>query len=319
MSSTERLLEEIANEPRILNDFSYTLRKSGLFGTLQEIRTLPIILGCGDSLIAGKLVERLMAEKPLAINPYELLLTHKIDPRRSYIIVSISGRTRMNIRAASIIKKSHARLIVVTANPESELAKNSPEVLSLPYAAKWRVPGTLSYVLSVAALFSLFGRQVRLAESSARWERFSKRAATAARKTRKSRNLFFVGAGQSYATSLYAQAKVFESIGAKAHAQETEEFCHTHLFCLEKSRDTSVIFLKSPMDSKIRTVYSLLVNHGYNAQIIESRSRADEEAALELTLQVQYLIYHLMRLLGRSNFAFLENKERLGISNRLIY
>lgn len=319
MSSTEWLLEEITSEPRILNNFSYALRKNELFGTLQKTRTLPIALGCGDSLIAGKLVESLLAEKLLAIDPYELLLARKIDPRRSYVIVSISGRTRMNIKAANIIKKSHARLIVVTANPESELAKISPEVLSLPYTAKWRVPGTLSYVLSVVALFSLFGQQVSLAESSAKWEPFSKHAATAARKTRKSKSLFFVGAGQSYATSLYAQAKVFESIGAKAHAQETEEFCHTHLFCLEKSRETSVIFLKSRGDSKIRTVYSLLVDHGYNAQMIESRSRMNEEAALELTLQVQYLIYHVMRLLGRSNFAFLEDQERLGISNKLIY
>lgn len=318
MSGASRLLEEIESEPKILNGFSDELRKSEFFGSLRKVGTAPIVLGCGDSLVAAKLAETLVPEKLLAIDPYELLLTGKVNSRRNYVVVSVSGRTRMNLKAADVIKKSRARLIAVTANPESKLGQVSREVLRLPYDATSRLPGTLGYTLSVVALLSLFGVRVRLEESAARWERLAKQMSLVAKRTEKA-GFVFVGAGPAYATALYAQAKIFEAIGTKALAQETEEFCHTHLFCLEKSGETSVIFLKSPSDSKIRKVYSLLSDHGYDAQIVESHLKRNEEAALELTLQVQYFVYHVMRLLGRDSFAFLEDQERLRISDRLIY
>ena len=87
---------------------------------------------------------------------------------------------------------------------------------------------------------------------------------------REQENWVFVGAGPSYATSLFSAAKLVESCGANAWAQDLEEWAHIQFFNRQERTPTCFIIPPGPCVERAQELlpyvkeigrYTLLVTH----------------------------------------------------------
>jgi glucosamine--fructose-6-phosphate aminotransferase (isomerizing) len=124
-----------------------------------------------------------------------------------------------------------------------------------------RAPGIRSYTVQLLTLFLCalrLGeiRQVLAAEEATRWRQRLRDVATSMEETiatndaavrclverwRDQEDWVFVGAGPSYATALFCAAKLVESCGVHAWAQELEEWGHIQFFNRQVQTPTCLI------------------------------------------------------------------------------
>jgi fructoselysine-6-P-deglycase FrlB-like protein len=284
----------------------------------KAIRRLPLdslMVGAGDSYIAAQCAAFLSSFKCRALDPYVLLSDPELSRGRTVAFISVSGRTQSNVAAARSVKRIAKRTLAVTANPVSPLAECAGETLLIPYPYQPRVPGTLSFTLSLVTALKLasveckcdFPRLFAQAKSAAGSLCFSKNRLT-----------LFLGNHAAYTVALYAAAKTFEFFGTPAQAELLEEFSHMVLFSLG-TRDTVNVF-QSADPSKIgNKLVAALGNNGYSASLLTSHGKNRVEEAFYFVFLTQLAVINRMRELGLCRPRFLDSAGRLGVSDAMIY
>src|SRR5919108_6673968 len=112
--------------------------------------------GSGDSYVAASIASYLSNCRIICCYPSTLTLNPGILSDRDLYIISISGRTAQNIAAAKLARQSHIKTIAITANPQSELAKNCDRIIRINYRKSGVLTsGTVSFLSSVLACISL--------------------------------------------------------------------------------------------------------------------------------------------------------------------
>ena len=246
------------------------------------------VVGAGDSYAAGLVVEGKKKGKVIVLDPYEALDFNFDKP---VIILSVSGKTKYNVLLAKKLRNK-TRVIAVTANPYSPLAKESKEIVELPYRPKATLPGFLSFLMSLSALYSIFGLEEDKEQvKSFDIERFP----------------FFVGKGENYGVAYFASLKMAEIFGELSNYERLELFVHAPIF---STRNRQIIIFSSG-DEREKLLKNLI-----DYTKVEMTGC---EGAFCNTKSLLYSIILKMKKENWNRIYFLEDEKILNISSVMIY
>lgn len=223
--------------------------------------------GCGDSFYAGLACEMALARwcrlpvKALSSMQFARYEADCLAPQPVVLGISNSGHVSRSIEAVRLARAAGADTIAITGNASSGIAQAAATAVAVPIPSMGRSPGIRSYTVQLLSLL-LCGlhigerRQVlSTAEAQAWRQQLRDVAATMeatiqatdaltrqmAERFRTEDNWVFMGSGPSYATALFIAAKLVESCGANAWAQDIEEWAHIQYFNQQAQTPTWVL------------------------------------------------------------------------------
>ncbi len=307
------MADEISNQTLDLPKFASQLREKHVPKLEQSSL---VFTGSGDSYAAGVFAQELSHGEAIASDPYELLTNIQRVRGKNLVIVSVSGRTRTNIKLARKAKGIGARRIAITANKESPLARECDETLQLRYrSAGTLTSGTVSFTTGLLACSIFLGSLPRIVKVKAPLTEAAHLEANLKRATVGS--FLFTGSGVSYALSIYGAAKINEVLGTKAESIYPEELGHAKLFTMDKKRDV-IVCISSGRDKAMET-HELLRKRGFRSSILVLPKGHVVNSSLRIAFYLQGLALFLARRKRIKQCAFLTDKKRLKLSNRMIY
>ena len=267
-SSVDTMREEIAMIPKLLAG-QLELMAGSLHDLACELHAAGIehlyLVGCGDSAFAGA-ATALAFQKHTGIDAEGI---HALDlaryrvrylPKRSAVVcISFSGIVGRTIEAAILAKRFGHRVLVLTGNPDSPLAREATDVITLSVPTLGYSPGTSTYLAILAALLDLAiawgqargGNTARartqllsvpeLAQHTL--EEVNEPVQRLAERMTKHNWMIFLGAGPNLATAHFGAAKLFEGPQKLGVATNIEEWAHEEYFV---SRAETPVFLIAP-------------------------------------------------------------------------
>jgi glucosamine--fructose-6-phosphate aminotransferase (isomerizing) len=225
------------------------------------------LVGCGDSHYCG-LATRFAFERWTGI-PTEALESLEFSryaiesaPADALVIaVSNSGRVARTVECALFARQRGIASLGLTYAADSRLAQTASMVLPWTYEDVGFGPGTLSYLASLVALYSValrLGVESERLTSHQALEHLQAISATGeavertiaacrpaaeglARAIEPTHALSVIGAGPNYGTALFGMAKFIEAAAFNAIGQELEEWAHEQYFCTGPGTHTLVI------------------------------------------------------------------------------
>lgn len=305
--------EEISNQAKDLPSFASELRKE----RLPKAKPSSLVFtGSGDSYATAVFARELSRREAFASDPYELLTSIRKTKGKKLAIISVSGRTKTNIKLARKARGIAAKIIAITANPRSTLAKETDETLQLKYRSTGILTsGTVSFTTSVLACTALLGNLPRTVEIGTA---LTDNILLARSSNSLDKGSFvFTGSGVNHALSFYGAAKINEVLGAKAEAVFPEQLGHAKLFPIDKKQDL-IVCISSGQDKAMET-HKLLRQGGLASMVLSVRSGHLVNRSLGIAIHLQRLALSLARKNGLKECAFLKDKSRLKLSNRMIY
>jgi glucosamine--fructose-6-phosphate aminotransferase (isomerizing) len=254
-SAVDMMREEIAMIPELLAQQLEALSRSirTLAGELsaEGIEHLYLV-GCGDSAFAGT-ATALSFQKLAGIHAEGI---HALDlaryrvrylPARSAVAcISFSGKVGRTIEAAMQARRFGHRVLVLTGNLDSPLAKEATDIIKLSVPTLGYSPGTSTYLAIVAALIDL-----AVAWSEARGgdasgarallrnvpglaqhtlEEANEPVQRLAERMVKHDWITFLAGGPNLATAHFGAAKLFEGPQKLGVATNMEEWAHEQYF-----------------------------------------------------------------------------------------
>jgi len=127
----------------------------------------------------------------------------------------------------------------------------------------------------------------------------------------------FTGSGVNYALALYGASKINEVLGAKAEAIYPEQLGHTKLFTIDKKRD-AILCISSGRDKTTET-HELLRRDGFQSSMLTIPRGHVIIRSLQIGVYLQQLVLAPAKKRGIGECAFLADRKRLSLSNRMIY
>ncbi len=301
----EYIVNEMKKQPSILKD-SEPYR-------LWRATDGSVLAGAGDSYAASKAAYYLSRGKVLCFDSHSVVSRPEICAGKDVFFVSVSGATKSNIEAAERVSGIARRRIAVTSNMESPLAKLCDEVIRIPYNAEHRLPGILSFSLTLQILIRLAG----LDESIDYLSTWNEAQSYSLPVVSERGTTFMLGQDFLYPIALYASFKLYEFFGAKAQTFPVEDFMHAALFSLKK-RDTVNIFCYSdPCDVVERFVNG---TRGKNlVKLLPHEARNEAETVFFFTFVSQRFAVETALKKEISVPYYMAKKSMLKLSSSLIY
>src|SRR6266702_7878056 len=307
------MAEEISNQTLDLPRFASQLRqKQG-----PKLGRSPLVFaGSGDSYAAAVFAQELSQGEAIALDPYELLRNTRRIRGKNLVIISVSGKTKTNLELAREAKGIAANILAITANPQSPLARECDETLQLKYRTTGILTcGTVSFTTSLLACASLLRNLPRTIQLKTVLDPAAHLATEL--KQPSEGTFLFTGSGVNYALSLYGAAKINEVLGAKAEAVYPEQLGHAKLFTIGKKRD--IIVCISSGHDRAMDMHEVLAKKGFRSSVITIPEGRWMNRSLGIAVYLQRLALGIAKKRRMTECAFLEDKKRLDLSNRLIY
>jgi fructoselysine-6-P-deglycase FrlB-like protein len=310
--SIQAMEEEISNQAKDLPSFASELRRK------QLPKAKPssfVFTGSGDSYATAVFARELSRREAFASDPYELLTNISRTEGKKLVIISVSGRTKTNIKLARRARGIAAKIIAITANPRSPLAKETDETLQLKYRSTGILTsGTVSFTTSLLACTALLGNLPRTVEIGTA---LTDNILLARSNSLNKGSFVFTGSGVNHALSFYGAAKINEVLGAKAEAVFPEQLGHAKLFPIDKKQDL-IVCIPSGQD-KAMEIHKLLRQGGLESILLPIPNGHVANRSLRIAIRLQRFALSLARKNGLKECAFLRDKSRLKLSNRMIY
>ncbi len=304
-SWTQTLMDEVKRQPEALQKFS----RSGL----PKASPGSIFVGAGDSYAAAMAGFYASGGRCVALDPYSLASAPELAEGVDVFIISVSGRTSANLKAATKVRSLARGTTAITAVGGSPLGERVDEVVVLPMRYVARSPGVLSFSLSLLAVLKIAGE---FAECDFR------SSFAAALKDRKAAwgkgTTYFLGNLLGHPAALYAAAKTYEILGARAQPELLEEFSHLELFSMTKSDAVNVFSSFDPSGTSAR-LGRVLKRQGYEVNVLPSRGETDAEMLFHAVFVSQLSVVARAKELGLSRPRFLASGGKLDASDRMIY
>jgi fructoselysine-6-P-deglycase FrlB-like protein len=333
--------EEIAMIPRLLAEQHETL--AGPLHALADGLTSGgiehlYLVGCGDSAFAGA-ASALAFQKHAEVHAEGVhaleLARYRVRylPQRSAVVcISFSGKVGRTIEAAVQARRFGHRVVVLTGNPDSPLAQQAHDVITLSVPTLGYSPGTSTYLAILAALLDLsvtWGK----ARGTSRQETLLRNTPDLARQTLEDANLpaqkvaeqlvkqnwlTFLGAGPNLATAHFGAAKMFEGPQKLAVATNIEEWAHEEYFV---SGAGTPVFLVAPSGASFDRATEILSElnfigahpvlisdmrpeHAHGTFIPLAPGLPEEFSPLLAALPLSLFAFHLSRAGGQERFEF---------------
>lgn len=219
-----------------------------------------ILVGCGDSYAAILSIKHFLEENtsfniftPSAIEYTRLTPENKLDNNCLVILMSSSGRTSRIVEAAMRSKKNNCRVLSITSNLSSDLAKCSDSILELNMVSEEQANGVREYVSSQIALILLaieLGIIDNILQNNIKEEiiqdikkiasdfenelaEIDKICLHIAKCYKNSKLADFIGSGYDYAAAYFGQAKMVEATGTFNSINNSEDWLHMSSFVKE--------------------------------------------------------------------------------------
>jgi len=258
-----KMIAEIESIPELIRSqckaLDYQIRN--IFSHNEILSTKKIVItGCGDSYYAGRAAKLALkkwtglpveAEPALPAGRYELPYEPQTFPGNPLVFgISVSGGVSRTIEAVKIAKEIGATTVAITANKNSELAKNCNKIIDCSIPEFDFAPAVRTYQMSLMALYlvglhiaEVQGRMTMEEADGIRAELLGT-AEVIERTIAENQNgikkladelkdhtaFHFVGDGPNLATASFSAAKVAEAAGKYAVGQDTEEWAHLEYF-----------------------------------------------------------------------------------------
>lgn len=248
------------------------------------------VTGAGDSYAVALTIEGKTKGRFRALDSFEALFYDELE--LPLVIISVSGRPKSNILLAKKFK-GKTKIYVITANEESELSKLADYIILIPYKPNQTLPGTLSFLMSLSAVYSL----ANVDEDKERDHNVIKL----------SNSPFFVGFGENYGIAYYAKLKLAEIFGYSSNSEKFEQFCHSPIFMTDKRQ---IILLRSGIEREEELIRSV--------DYTEIAATKCKGAFCNAYAIIRSIIYK-MKIENWDKIYFLENKKILGVSSHMIY
>jgi len=202
-----------------------------------------IFCGSGDSLVAALLAESFSNYNIQTIDPLDLLKNPQIAKNKDAYIISISGNTTSNVKAAKLFKQATA----ITSKPNSKLVKACSKNILLDYPSSGVfTSGSIGFLASALTSISLVSN-IRIKGIL----KLFKQALIESKKVKLGKKIFILGNLHTYPVAMYGAAKFYELLGSNAHYSRIEQFLHMELFSAKRG-DTVIIFEeKNPHNSRM--------------------------------------------------------------------
>jgi len=236
-----KTIEAFENDILLQIPFLQNMNLQKLLSFKKQQKT--IFCGSGDSLAAALLAEAFSNNNTRAADPLDLLKNPSIVKNKDAYIISISGNTTSNVKAAKLFKNATA----ITSHPTSKLVKACSKKILLDYPSSGVfTSGSIGFIASALTCISLVSKfRVRGV-----LELF-KKAILESKKVKLGKNIFILGNLQTFPIAMYGAAKFYEVLGSNVHYSRIEQFSHMELFSAKRG-DTVIIFEETnPHNSKM--------------------------------------------------------------------
>lgn len=273
-----------------------------------------VFVGAGDSYAAALAGFYASRGRCAALDPYVLASNPEFADGVDVYFISVSGRTSSNALAASRVRSRAKRITALTAVTDSKLALLSDRVVRLPMDHRPRMPGIVSFSLSLLAVLKITGTNEPAnfagALQNARKDRlgFSEGEGTT----------YFLGSSLAHPAALYAAAKVHEILGTRAHAELMEEFSHMELFSLDRSDLVNVFGCFDPFGHGGKLVEAL-AKAGYESRLLSGQDGQPTSQLFHVVFATQLSVLETAKEMGLGAPRFLSLSEALNASDAMIY
>lgn len=302
----QELAREVNGQPAVLQRFARS--------KLPRAPSGSIFVGAGDSYAAALAAFYASGGRCIALDPGTLASAPEIAEGLEVFFISVSGRTVSNVKAARKVRRLAKRTTTLTAAVESKLAALTDRVVRLPMAYTPRTPGLLSFSLSLVAAL-----QIVRGPAPCDYRRALRNAKNEGLKISRGKGTtYFLGNALAYPVAVYAAAKVYELIGARAHAELLEEFSHLELFSLGKSDVVNAFSCFDPLGMSGRLGKALKGN-GFESHVLPSLGSSGIENLFHSVFAVQLSVLDQAMEAGLSKPKFLSVGGRLRTSDSMIY
>jgi len=299
--------DQLARQPAILGSF--------LNEPLPEAPAGSLFVGAGDSYVASSIASYLSLMKCQALDPYELISDTDVAMNRVSYFVTVSGNTTSSISAAKAVRAVAKGRVAITANARGKIADAVDEVIFIPCEYVPKLPGTLSFSLSLLAL---------LKSASGRFKcdflAVYSRAKHDAKKLQLSDEgtTYFLGNNAAFPIGQFSALKMYEFLGAKAQAERLEEFNHAPVFSLHKADAVNIFCAFDPLHIGQKLMTSLR-RIGFNATAILPFGSNRFEQVFYLIFLAQLAVLQRAKSVGRLLPYFVGAKDKLAVSDSMIY
>jgi fructoselysine-6-P-deglycase FrlB-like protein len=276
-----------------------------------------VLLGSGDSYVAALAACYISSGRIFCWHPTDVI----VDPlllkgTETAFVISISGRTAANIRAAKVARDFGISTVAVTSNLSSPLAKACDDSIFLNFKSAGKTAGTIGFTTSLLACINIAteGQISFPANLKEIYLKASKEATKLSGKKIHTDSLVMLGNSFLFPAAIYGALKFNEVFGSRAQAYPLEEFFHAPLFGL-KGRDQAILFgsgNKSGNDAA-------LVKQIKNCRYINCKMPTHLEALLYAIFFIQHLVLTVAKQRKMRDCYFLYNKKILKTSSDIIY
>ena len=300
------LKEETERQPEALKRFDRSDFATASNGS--------IFVGAGDSFAAALAAFYASNGHCLALDPYSLAGAPEAARGVHVYMVSVSGSTSANVLAAKKVRGLASGITAITARRESRLASLTDDVVELPMTYVPRSSGILSFSLSLLAALRLVGRKdpVDFESALTHAERDSRKVAPGRGTT------YILGNSLAFPAAMYAAAKTYEIVGARAQAELLEEFSHMELFSLSKTDSVNMFSCFDPEGASAKLHRSLSEN-GYRSHLVPCTGESEVERLFHCVFVAQLAAVEWGRRAGLKRPSFLTAGARLRVSDAMIY
>jgi fructoselysine-6-P-deglycase FrlB-like protein len=273
-----------------------------------------IFVGSGDSYAAGLIAEYLTEHNCKCYSPSDLY-NSRFEYDKPYFFVSVTGKTKANIKVAERATQEGVRTVAVTLDKNSKLAQVCKEIVPLDITrAQTPTAGFGTFVTNVLTCLQISGATV-----PQKFDVWHKKSVQLSLKFVESfllsrqEPLYLLGDNVLYAVALYTSFQMVEFFGITAITHKLEEFCHSPIFGLKKSHP---IWIFGQNDEQIEKRLERL---GLNIAYTELRNN-DIFAQLFISIFfVQNLILLLAKKHGYKELQYIKMKDFLKASSDIIY
>ncbi len=189
-----------------------------------------IISGAGDSFAAGLILKNYIEQLSVIDSPLDLIyskmLKRAVKADCALIAISMGGRTRSLVELTKKYRFLGGKVIAVTSNRDSPLAKASSETLDIIYGKTIMYSGVGRQAVLLAGLAGSFGKEKIEIEET--------------REEKDNCPLFYkpetnVGISGSLGTALFSTLKSYEYYGTPSITISMEELMHAYIYGVPKT------------------------------------------------------------------------------------
>ncbi len=306
-SPTDIMSEEIAMIPGLLQMQLETLTGplGGLARDLDQagVRNL-YLAGCGDSAYAGA----------AAVMRY-------LPSASAVVCMSFSGKVGRTIEAAVQARRFGHRVVAITGDAGSPLAREADHVVPLSVPMLGYSPGTSTYMAMLLALLQLAaGRALleRIPELARETLAAADRPVRAvAQRLARSSWIQFLGAGPNFSSAAFGAAKLFEGPQMLGTATNLEEWAHGEYFVTGPNAPVVVVAPSGASFDRAGEILSELdfikadsvlvsdaVPTGWPGTLIPLAALPEEFSPLLAALPLSLLAYYIAKARGQRSFEF---------------